>query len=426
MGIALNSSVAHAVHLASVLELRLTHFIDERQTRSGNHSGGERLDLDTMVLTLLRGLAARDTHIDLTAIAPSVIERALELGLGPVVAHLAGTADRLPGRPYVERIRAAELTAHALTTAAYDSLARALAVAREIECPVILLKGAATALLYYPSPHLRPMGDIDLLVPVDRRAAFEEALRRSNFRQFPIDPWVNYDDHLHSAPFWDPERGVWIEVHTSVFPRDYRLARNPRFSQAAIAAQLTPIAVRDQTAYAMNHELQLIYTSARWSEMFNPRHGVYPILDAALLIRQHRDTLDWERILTLVQGSWAALPLHLMLWYLDESDLSPIPLDVLHALGTRYLSPESALPHGPEAGDLELCDRGAIRETQRAPASACVDESGATEVAEWVSPLGRAPPRSSGGRPARRHCVAQRIRRGHAKDFRTGHSGPGV
>jgi hypothetical protein len=180
------------------------------------------------------------------------------------------------------------------------------------------------------------MGDIDVLVPVDRQAAFEDALRTFKFRQFPIDPWVNYDDHLHSAPFWDPERDVWIEVHTSVFPRDYRLAQDPRFSQAAIAAQLTPIAVRDQTAYAMNHELQLIYTSARWSEMFDPRHGVYPILDAALLIREHGDTLDWERILALVEGSWAALPLHLMLWCLDESDLSPIPPDVLDALGTRY------------------------------------------------------------------------------------------
>jgi hypothetical protein len=86
----------------------------------------------------------------------------------------------------------------------------------------------------------------------------------------------------------------------------------------------------------MNHELQLIYTSARWSEMFDPRHGVYPILDAALLIRQHRDTLDWERILALVRGSWAALPLHLMLWYLREAELSPVPPDVLRALGTRY------------------------------------------------------------------------------------------
>ena len=35
MGIALNSSVAHAVHLASVLELRLTHFIAERHDAFG-------------------------------------------------------------------------------------------------------------------------------------------------------------------------------------------------------------------------------------------------------------------------------------------------------------------------------------------------------------------------------------------------------
>jgi hypothetical protein len=307
-------------------------------TRSSDDPGigDERLGIKTMVLTVLRGLVERRTDVDLTAIAPSVIEHALELGLGAVIAHLAGTAGRRPGPPYEERIRAAELTARALTTAADDSLAHALAAARQAHCPVILLKGAATALRYYPSPHLRPMGDIDLLVPVERQAAFEDALRTFKFRQFPIDPWVNYDDHLHSAPFWDPERGVWIEVHTSVFPRDYRLAHNARFSQAGIAAHLTPIAVRDQTAYAMNHELQLIYTSARWSEMFDPRHGVYPILDAALLIRQHGDTLDWERILALVRGSWAALPLHLMLWYLDESDLSPIPPYVLHALGTRY------------------------------------------------------------------------------------------
>jgi hypothetical protein len=259
------------------------------------------------------------------------------------VAHVAGAADDRHALLHEERIRAAELTAHALTSATYDSLAHALAAARQAQCPVILLKGAATALRYYPSPHLRAMGDIDLLVPGDRQTAFEDALRAFRFRQFPIDPAVNYEDHLHSAPFWDPVRRVWIEVHTTVFPRDYRLAHHPRFSWDAIATQLTPIAVRDQSALAMNHELQLVYTSARWSEMFDPRHGVYPILDAALLIRQHRDTLDWERILALVKGSWAALPLHLMLWYLDASELAPIPPHVLHTLGTSYhhLNPTS-------------------------------------------------------------------------------------
>src|SRR5262245_47771732 len=200
-----------------------------------------------MVLTLLRALAVRPTAVDWAAVAPPSIERALDLGLGPVLAHLADSAGSRRGLPYAERIRAAELTAHALTAATYDSLAHALAAARQVQCPVIMLKGAATALRYYPSSHLRPMGDIDLLVPADRQPSFEDALRTFKFRQFPIDPWVNYDDHLHSEPFWDPERGVWIEVHTSVFPRDYRLAQDPRFSWAAITAQLTSIAVGDQT-----------------------------------------------------------------------------------------------------------------------------------------------------------------------------------
>jgi len=312
--------------------------VDEPGLRDG------RLGVRTMVLTLLRALAARRTNINLTAMAPSVIEHALELGLGSAIAYVGGSANSPRGLPCAEKIRAAELTAHALTSAAYDSLAQALAAARHVQCPVILLKGAATALRYYPSPHLRPMGDIDVLVPMDRHAAFEDALRRFNFRQYPIDPYVNYDDHLHTAPFWDPERDVWIEVHTSVFPRDYRLAQEPRFSPVAIAAQLTPITVRDQAASAMNDELQLVYTSARWSEMFNPRHGVYPILDAALLVGKHHDTLDWDRVLALVRGSWAALPLHLMLWYLDESELAPVPPAVLHTLTTTnycHLNPHS-------------------------------------------------------------------------------------
>jgi hypothetical protein len=45
-----------------------------------------------MVLTLLRALAVRPT-VDWAAVTPSGIERMLELGLGPGLAHLADSAD---------------------------------------------------------------------------------------------------------------------------------------------------------------------------------------------------------------------------------------------------------------------------------------------------------------------------------------------
>ena len=67
------------------------------------------------MLTLLRALAGRSPTFDVAAVAPSAIERALQLGLGPVLCHLADSAEW--GRRYAERIRASELTAHALAAA---------------------------------------------------------------------------------------------------------------------------------------------------------------------------------------------------------------------------------------------------------------------------------------------------------------------
>jgi hypothetical protein len=82
----------------------------------------------------------------------------------------------------------------------------------------------------------------------------------------------------------------------------------------------------------MNHELQLVFTSARWAEEFDPARGLYPIVDAALLIGKHGDMLDWDRILATVRESWTSTALHLMLSYLQRWDLALVPPEVLNTL----------------------------------------------------------------------------------------------
>jgi len=110
----------------------------------------------------------------------------------------------------------------------------------------------------------------------------------------PADAFAGWH---HSMPFHCLRRGTWIDVHSSVYPPHHPHAQDPLFSWEAIISQLSPVTVGQQTAYVMNHELQLVFTSARWAEEFDPARGLYPILDAALLIGMHRDTLDWDRIL---------------------------------------------------------------------------------------------------------------------------------
>ena len=62
------------------------------------------------------------------------------------------------------------------------------------------------------------MGDIDLLVTEQEQDPFEGILRSKNYLQRSACPPSYYTDHHHSMPFWHPRYGVWIEVHTRLYP----------------------------------------------------------------------------------------------------------------------------------------------------------------------------------------------------------------
>jgi hypothetical protein len=244
--------------------------------------------------------------------------------------------------PWREAIRAADLTGRLLTAEKYDALRDVLRVAATVGCRPVLLKGISTALRYYPSPHLRPMGDIDILVPENRQAALEQELHGLGFRQVSHEPEDAFVRRHHSMPFWHGERRVWLEVHTRLHPRQYALASEPLFS-AAITSEVAEIAVGTERADVMTHERQLVYTSARWSETFDDSRGIFPLLDAAFLIRTQGASLDWDRVCAIVNGSWAATALNLMLGYLSNSGLAETPASVKHWLqaNDRYSTPLS-------------------------------------------------------------------------------------
>ena len=113
--------------------------------------------------------------------------------------------------------------------------------ARDIECRLVLLKGAATALRYYPAPHLRPTGDIDVLVPADRQPLLEARLRALGFQQRSNQPAAAFEGWHHSMPSYCSQRGTWIDVHTNVYPPQHSQAHDSLFSWQAITSQLSPV-----------------------------------------------------------------------------------------------------------------------------------------------------------------------------------------
>src|SRR5262245_40349945 len=94
----------------------------------------------------------------------AIMRKAERWGLAPLVYTNLRQAERRVPKVVVERLRSL-YRGDAIHGVARQELLRTILVRfSEAGIPVIVLKGAAMAALVYPSPALRPMRDIDLLV----------------------------------------------------------------------------------------------------------------------------------------------------------------------------------------------------------------------------------------------------------------------
>lgn len=284
------------------------------------------------LLPLLRAFVAGDQVFDASGLPPQAVERAIEAGLGPAMARVTRDAEPAWTGEQAEQALAADLTARVLAAEMDETLGAVLAALHAAGCAPVLLKGCATARLYYPEPHLRTMGDVDLLVPPGERVLAEEQLRGLGFIQRGPAPAAGYEHHHHSKPFWHAEREVWVEVHTRLYPPRSPLAEDPRFTLEQLDSRPAPIAVGGQTARTLGHEAQAIYTATRWAESLNLERGVWAVLDVALLLRAHGATLDWDLVCTRADRSWAATALRVLLTSLARWQLADVPPAVLRRL----------------------------------------------------------------------------------------------
>jgi Uncharacterised nucleotidyltransferase len=104
---------------------------------------------------------------------------------------------------------------------ALNRQAATIAIARVLDgraIPSAVLKGGALD-RHYGSPLLRPMRDIDVLVPRDRAEEAFSAMLEAGFvrradQSGPVQ--VDYGHHKHLEALWCPMRRVALEIHTSL------------------------------------------------------------------------------------------------------------------------------------------------------------------------------------------------------------------
>lgn len=287
------------------------------------------------ILSLFRALAQDRRDLELAAFDDQTLSWALDVGIGPLLLRTAGIT-RQNAAPSTHRMAllSADLTARVLCGMLLDATAEILDSASENAHAITLLKGISICEDLYPEPHLRTMGDIDLLVEPGMQRSIECLLYKLGYRQRSENPPEFYVNHHHSMPFYHLERPIYIEVHTSLFPVQMTVARDKVFLPEYVGRQRVFFLFRGHPARRLRPELQLVYICSHMAERLTWSREPLAFIDLILLLRKYGTELDWENILSSLEGTVAASHTYVMLSYLSNHGLARIPLDVLEVLKT--------------------------------------------------------------------------------------------
>ena len=214
-------------------------------------------------------------------------------------------------------------------------LYRAAAVIRGLEdagVSTLVLKGAATSALFYRDAGVRPMSDIDVLVPVARAAAAVAHLGRLGWR--PIKPRVaDLIRYQHSASLVNDTRET-LDLHWHVFRECIQGDANEGFWRRSIPLRI--LGARTRALGPTDALLHTVVHGMRWNEEPTVRW----IPDAMAILRSGDDAIDWAGLREEARERRLLLRLVRGLDYLRRTLDAPIPD---HALERLRATPPSSI-----------------------------------------------------------------------------------
>ena len=201
---------------------------------------------------------------------------------------------------------------------------------RDAGIPSMLLKGSALIPLYYEESALRPMQDVDILVPTAqaRKAMklLQEQGRRAVFTNKPVftevpEEWISI---RHSLPFED-DAGRQIDLHWHLL-WECRNAGDSEYWDSAV-----PISLGDEQTLVLSPTYQLVHTcwhGARWNEVPPIRW----IADAMAILNGSHAEIDWDLFVQQARRHHLSLLFRDCLECLQDLVAAPIPSSVVRAL----------------------------------------------------------------------------------------------
>lgn len=153
--------------------------------------------------------------------------------------------------------------------------------------PTMMLKGAALTLLYYKNYGLRPMGDIDVLVPTNRAVEAISLLKEMNWTTNAESP-ERLISLVHGMDFHNAS-GQSIDLHWHVIHECRQEDADDDFWESAVSVKIENVQTlalcpADQLLHVFAH-------GVRWSEVPPFRW----VADAMTVINSSQSEVDWNR-----------------------------------------------------------------------------------------------------------------------------------
>lgn len=198
---------------------------------------------------------------------------------------------------------------------------------REDNIRVCILKGAAYIGHYFPDYGMRVMGDVDLLVPVPQMDGLIDCLESNGYKVSSIqdDTDARRLLKIFNARSFVSERGTEIDAHQYLSQFLGGVKFNEKLWASARPINLFGL---KNIAYVLNPACQLIHTVTHGLQ-YAPESSIRWIVDAANLLRNHSEDVDWEELKDICLKHHLNLPMKLALLYLREELNQPIPDHVI-------------------------------------------------------------------------------------------------
>jgi hypothetical protein len=281
------------------------------------------------LIRLLHAAGQDRADLSLGDFSANEIRWAVATGLGPWLLRCTARDPEAKASSLWPLVHGADLTARMIVADQLDTLEEIVVECEGHVPPLTLLKGISVCERYYPAPHLRAMGDLDILVDPGDVAAVESRLLGLGYRRdSPLEDWAM--SH-HTAPLIHPDRRVWVEIHHRLMPPTSHIGADPAFDLDTVAAARRPSTFRGRPVHHLSPDMELVYFATHWGYWLRPTRAMFGVLDVIRLLGAE-PTLSWEAVFGRLRGSVAAMHVYLLLSYLHRRGLARIEGDLLRDL----------------------------------------------------------------------------------------------